>query len=136
MANTKRTAMVGERIREHVATMLVRGEISDPRVQNVTIHSVKVTPDLQIAKVYFSVMGEPAQRQSALQGLRSAAGFVRNSLGKSLQIRFTPELQFYLDENLDHAMRISGILNKIAEERVQSDGDSSAAETSEEEKND
>lgn len=121
MANTKRTAQVAERIRECVAMMLVRGEISDPRVKNVTIQAVKVSPDLQIAKVYFSVLGAERERHEALDGFTKASGYIRNAVGKSLQIRYTPELHFYLDETVENAVRISSLLNKIAEERQENE---------------
>lgn len=71
--STKRMLQLGEQIREHIAMMLVRGEISDPRVRGITLNSVKMTPDLQIAKVYFSVLGSSEERRSAEKGLKQAA---------------------------------------------------------------
>lgn len=130
MASSRRTLQVAERIRELIAMLLVRGEISDPRIKNVTIHSVKVTPDLQLAKVYFSVLGEEAEKNDALQAFSKAAGFIRNQVGKSLQLRYTPELHFYIDDSIEHSIRISALFNKIHEDeaaKMRHDGDESQA---------
>lgn len=112
-SGSKRTAQVGERIRELIATMLIRGEVRDPRVKKVTINKVKVSPDLQIAKVYYSVLGDKAEREGVQLGLTKAAGFIRNAVGKDLDIRYTPEISFYYDDGIDHANHMNEVLNKI-----------------------
>jgi len=113
-APSKRMLQLGEEIREFISTMLVRGEISDPRVKNITIHSVKVTPDLQIAKVYFST--RPEQAAEAKLGLRSASGFIRRELGKALKIRYTPELHFYYDDSIDHSQKMLTLISEVSKE--------------------
>ena len=96
--STKRMLQMGEQIRDFVATMLVRGEIHDPRVKNITIHSVKMTSDLQIAKVYFICAEKNKEAIKATEtGLKAAAGFIRRELGKQLQIRYIPQILFYFD---------------------------------------
>lgn len=114
--NTKRTAQVGERIRELVATMLIRGEVRDPRVKKVTIHSVKVSPDLQSAKVYYSVFGTEDEKKSAQEGLEKASGFIRNFVGKELEIRYTPVISFFYDEGIEHARHMQEVFAKLKEQ--------------------
>jgi len=113
---SKRILQVGEQIREHIAMMLLRGELSDPRLKNMTINSVRVSPDLQIAKVYYSVLGEQAQRDAAEKALKQASGFVRRSLGEALKLRYTPSVQFFFDESIERAARISEIIEKVKKE--------------------
>ena len=115
-SGSKRTEQIGERIRELIAMMLVRGEIADPRVKNVTINSVKVSSDLQQAKVYYSVFGEKAQQLAVQKGLTAAAGFIRNSVGKSLDIRYTPAIFFYYDDSIENAAHINEVLGRIKRE--------------------
>ena len=97
---TKRMLQLAEQIREHIALMLVRGEISDPRVRGITLNSVKMSPDLQIAKVYFSVLGEKQKRQEAEKGLKQASGYIRRELGKALLVRYTPAVIFHYDDSI------------------------------------
>lgn len=113
---TKRMLQLGEQIREHIALMLVRGEISDPRVRGITLNSVKMSPDLQIAKVYYSVLGEPEQRKLAEKGLKQAAGYIRRELGKSLLIRYTPEIVFYYDDSVEYSVKMGALLSKVSDE--------------------
>lgn len=114
-SNSKRTAQVGERIRELIAMMLVRGEIGDPRVKKVTINSVRVSPDLQQAKVYYSVMGDAKERTAVQAGLKAASGFIRNAVGKSLDIRYTPEIFFFYDDAIAHAQHMNEVLSRVKE---------------------
>lgn len=115
---TKRIRQISEDIREHVATLLVMGKLSDPRLRDCTILEVKVSPDLQQARIFFSVRGDSAQtRTEAEKGFRSAAGFVRKSLGEALKLRYTPEIVFQFDETAAHAARMNDIIEKVRRER-------------------
>ena len=104
--------------------MLLRGELSDPRLKNMTINSVRVSPDLQIAKVYYSILGEQAQRDAAEKALKQASGFVRRSLGDALKLRYTPAVQFFFDESIERAARISEIIEKVKKEDREAMSDS------------
>lgn len=121
---SKRTLQVGEQIREHIALMLIKGELSDPRLKNITINSVRVSPDLQLAKVYYSVMGTPAERLAVDKGLKQASGFVRHSLGEALKMRFTPVIHFYFDESIERAARISELIENIKKSDAQAEAES------------
>lgn len=113
---TKRMLQLAEQIREHIALMLVRGEIADPRVRGVTLNSVKMSSDLQVAKIYFSVFGDVPQRKDAEKALKSAAGFIRRELGKVLLVRYIPALTFYYDDSVEHAVRIGALISKVSDE--------------------
>lgn len=119
--SSKRLLQVGEQIREHIAMMLIRGELSDPRLKNITVNSVRVSPDLQIAKVYYSVMGSDAERLAVDKGLKQASGFIRRSLGEALKMRYTPNINFFYDESIVRAARISELIENIKREDAEAD---------------
>lgn len=114
--SSKRILQVSEQIREHIAMMLIRGELSDPRLKNITINSVRVSPDLQLAKVYYSVLGTDAERTAVDKGLQQASGFIRRSIGDALKMRYTPVISFFFDESIVRAARISELIETIKRE--------------------
>ena len=111
----RRPEQVAERIREVLAETLTR-ELRDPRVGLVTLTRVEVSGDLSHAAVYVMVPGDEAARQLALEGLRSAGGFLRTRVAKSLATRTIPELRFELDRGLEHAARINAVLADLRRE--------------------
>ena len=106
---TRRTDRVAEALQELVAELLVR-EIKDPRIGLVTITGARVSPDLRNARVFFSCLGGEAQRAQSLDGLRSAAGFVRSQVARKLNLRVAPEIVFEYDPSLEQAERLSKLL--------------------------
>ncbi|MEO8449744.1 MAG: 30S ribosome-binding factor RbfA [Gemmatimonadota bacterium] len=113
-ASKRRPEQVGEVIRQVLAEALARGEVRDPRVSGlVTLTYVRVSPDLSHARVAVSVHGEDGGAERALEGLRSAAGFLRGHVAKALATRITPELHFELDEGAAHAARINAVLAEL-----------------------
>jgi ribosome-binding factor A len=100
-------------VRQVVTDALLRGEIRDPRVGLVTVTDVRVTADLGHARVLVAVPGEEPERQRAVEGLRSAAGFLRSKTARMLSTRTVPELHFELDRGLEHAARIDALLDEI-----------------------
>lgn len=121
--SSKRVLQVGEQVREHIAMMLIRGELSDPRLKNITINSVRVSPDLQLARVYYSVMGNQADRDAVKKGLKQASGFIRRSLGDTLKMRYTPVVNFFFDESIERAARISELIENVKREDAQVEND-------------
>ena len=108
----ERLPRVEEAIKEEVAAILQK-ELKDPRIGFVTVTRVKVTPDLQQAKVYFSVLeghGNPVETEA---GLKSAQGFVRRLVGERLRLRVTPEIIFRVDPSVAASVRISKILGEL-----------------------
>jgi len=106
-----RTARVSRQILQDLAEIIER-EVKDPRAGMITLTSVQVTPDLHSAKVYFSRMGTPAEREEAKRVLDHAAGFLRRELGARLRLRYVPELRFFIDDSLDVSERINELLDR------------------------
>jgi ribosome-binding factor A len=113
---SQRVARVQNLLRSEISTVLLR-KLKDPRVQMATISEVSVSPDLKSARVYVSVYGEPEVQTHTLQGLRSAAGFVRSELMKVLDLRPMPFLTFDLDESLERGSYTLDLLDRITHEQ-------------------
>ena len=112
---SRRPEQVAGTIRQVIAEALTR-EIRDPRVGFVTVTGVLVTNDLSHARVSVSVPGGEAEKTRALQGLQSAAGFLRSRAARALTTRTVPELHFELDKGVEHAARIEELLESIRRE--------------------
>ena len=106
-----RLARVAEVVRE-VASETILFDLQDPRVKGVTVTRTEVSGDLQHAKVYVSVMGSPKEQELCLHGLRHSAGFVQSRLAKRLQTRFTPVIQFILDQGVKKSIEMTRLLNE------------------------
>jgi ribosome-binding factor A len=106
-----RLARVAEAIRE-VASETILYEMRDPRVKLVTVTRAEVSGDLQHAKVYVSIMGTDKEQKLTLNGLRHAAGFIQSKLAQRLQTRFTPVLQFVLDQGVKKSIEMTRLINE------------------------
>ena len=107
-----RPERVGELIRETVAAFLTE-HVRDPRIGFVTVTGVEVSADLGHARVRVSVMGTEEEQGRSLEGLESAARFLRAQLSRELHLRTSPELRFELDRGLQHALRIDQVLKRL-----------------------
>lgn len=114
MAST-RLQRIGRLIKEELS-QYIRREIDDPRLGLVSITDVDVTPDLRIAHVYVSVFGEEEQQKMSLSILERASKYLRGVLGRTIEIRYTPELKFHLDTSIERGSRIFELLNQIEKE--------------------
>jgi len=114
-ASSRRPEQVAETLRQVIADALAR-EVRDPRVGFVTVTAVLVTNELSHARVMVSVPGDDAARARALEGLESAAGFLRSRAARTLTTRTVPELHFELDRGLQHAARINELLEELRRE--------------------
>src|SRR5947209_15797414 len=110
-----RLARVAEVVRE-VASETILFELRDPRVKNVTVTRAEVSGDLQHAKVHVSVMGSPKEQELCLHGLRSSAGFVQSKLASRLKTRFTPVVQFVLDQGVKKSIEMTRLINEALAE--------------------
>ena len=108
----KRTVQVGGLIQKEISELLVR-KIKDPRLEMVTITAVEVSPDLKLARVFFSRFGEVAEVQRGLEGLQSAAGFLKRELGQRLKLRHVPEFEFRHDTSFEYGDRIESLLKDL-----------------------
>jgi ribosome-binding factor A len=102
---------VNEAVRE-VLSGHITEDLKDPRIGFVTVTGVETSPDLRRARVYVSVLGSDDQKQQALEGLRSSAGFLQSKVGEELRMKRTPTLEFHYDESIDRGMRISELLDR------------------------
>jgi ribosome-binding factor A len=105
------------RIDEAVRAVLseaIAKDLKDPRVGFVTVTSVKTSPDLRHARVYVSVLGDEPERESSLEGLRSAHGYLQGEIARQLTLKHTPALTFEYDGSIDRGMRISELLDTTA----------------------
>jgi ribosome-binding factor A len=107
---------VGEAIRDELSQLIAR-EVHDPGIGFITLTRVSVTPDLQLARVYYTSMGdEKAQRETA-KALTRATPFLRRQIGSRIRLRRVPELTFFYDESIAHTDRIEQILQDLKREK-------------------
>jgi ribosome-binding factor A len=116
MAQGSRPARVGEEIRQTIAELLAR-EVHDPGIGFVTLTHVKVSPDLQLARVSYTSLGDDKARQETARALSRATPFLRRAIGQRLRLRRVPELIFHFDESIENQARIERILIDLQEER-------------------
>ncbi|MDP4179798.1 MAG: 30S ribosome-binding factor RbfA [Bacillota bacterium] len=107
-----RTSRISEEMRKEISSVIMT-ELKDPRLPKlISVVAVNVTKDLRYAKVYISVLGNEEDKKNAKEGLRSAAGFIRREVGHRMQIRYTPELQFEIDDSIEHGVYMSKLINE------------------------
>jgi ribosome-binding factor A len=130
---SRRAQKVAEAIRE-VVGMAILAELNDPRIENVTVTYVEVSGDLRLAKVHVSVMGDEVKQNLSLRGLQSAAGFLQSKCAKRINTRYTPKIEFYLDQGVKNSIEISRILKEVLpdEAATSSIPEAAAAEESDE----
>ena len=117
-----RIERVNEQLKREISRIVVR-EVQDPRVEAVTVTRVSAAPDLTFARVYVQLLGEEAEREETMEGLRAATPYVRTLLGQRIEMRRVPELRFERDRSMEHALRIEELLAEAAtgEEREDED---------------
>ena len=107
-----RPARVAERIREEVSIIL-QNRVKDPGMRVVTVTDVTITPDLKSARVHYSVLGDDADRIAVRDALRRSKGFIRSELGRSLQMRYSPEIFFIYDNTFEKGAKMDRLLESI-----------------------
>ncbi|MBM3275437.1 MAG: 30S ribosome-binding factor RbfA [Candidatus Sericytochromatia bacterium] len=126
--STQRADRIGEAIKRLVSELLQR-RLKDSRITGmVSITDVEVSGDLRHAKVFVSIYGNEESQKLTMEGLKSASGMVRSEVGKSLGLRFAPEIQFRLDTSIERGAKIAAILQQIKGERTDTDHDSAVNE--------
>ena len=117
----RRIDRVNELLRSEISHLIAR-EIKDPRVAGViSITEVIASSDLRSARVYVSVMGRSADRQAALEGIRSAASFLRRELRERVNLRHTPHMTFVLDDSIEEGERILRLMDGLTPEEFAAD---------------
>lgn len=117
----RRTSIKNTRINGEVQKELSRiisREIKDPRIHPMTsVTQVMVTPDLKECKAYISVLGDEEARQETLAGLKSASGYIRHELARSVNLRNTPEITFCMDQSIEYAINMSKKIDEVMKEQ-------------------
>lgn len=113
---SRRVEQVSEEIQRNIGELLLR-EMRDPRIGFATVTSVDVSPDLEHARVYVSVLGTEEEERDSLRALRKASGFLRTELGRRMKIRHIPQLRFEMDRSTKQAIRISELLDEVLPEK-------------------
>lgn len=93
--------------------MAILTELKDPRIRDVTVTYVEMTSDLRIARVHVSVMGDEAKQHLSLRGLQSAAGFLQSKVAKRVETRYTPKIEFFLDQGVKRSIEVARILSEV-----------------------
>ena len=136
--STRRLLKAAEAVRE-VVSMAILTQVRDPRVQDVTVTSVEMAPDMRSAKVTVSIMGSPAKQELALRGLSNSAGFLQAKIAERIDTRYIPKLRFEMDQGVKHSLEIARVLDEVLpgsdHEKIHN-GESGASQSSEGSKQD
>ena len=117
--SVKNTRINGEVLKE--LSNIIRSEIKDPRINPMTsVVSVEVAPDLKTCKAYISVLGDEQSQKDTITGLKSAEGYIRRELARTVNLRNTPVIKFILDQSIEYGINMS----KLIDEVTQKDSDS------------
>jgi len=108
----KRADRVADLIKQELSSIL-RREVGDPRIANITVTDVKLTDDLRSARIYFVELGKDSLSADVEKGLSKAKGFLKRELGKRLQLRYIPELAFFYDPSFEYGSRIEKLLKEV-----------------------
>ncbi|MTI48039.1 30S ribosome-binding factor RbfA [Sporosalibacterium faouarense] len=115
--SSKRIGRISEEVKKIVSS-IIRNDLKDPRIATMTsVTRVEVTRDLRYANIYFTVLGKDSEKHKTLKALEKAKGFVRRGIGEKLNLRYTPEPIFHLDESIEHGIYISKLIDKVSKER-------------------
>ncbi len=109
---SNRIATINQEIQKELSSLL--RNVKDPRVQDcmISVTRVETTPDLRWAKVYVSFLQED-KAADAMKGLKSAAGFLRRGLGQTLNLRYTPQIQWALDDSITYGAKMLALINSL-----------------------
>ncbi|MGN9164075.1 30S ribosome-binding factor RbfA [Tissierellaceae bacterium HCP3S3_D8] len=114
--NSKRINRISGEVKKVVSELLYNG-LKDPRVSSMTtVTSVEVTRDLSFANIYISVLGNDREKEDTISGLESAKGFIRNEIGKRIDLRHVPEPIFHLDESIERGIYMTELIEKVNRE--------------------
>ncbi len=112
MGQGSRPERVAEQVRHEMSMLLMRG-VNDPGIGFITITRVSVSPDLQVARIYYTSMADAKGRAATKAALERAKPFLRRQIGQAIQLRRVPELAFHFDEGVAHQARVEELLLEI-----------------------
>ena len=96
---------------------ILHEDLRDPRIGFVTVMRIDLTGDLRYAKIYFSVLGDDAKQESSVEGIESAAGYIRRLIGERLKLKFVPELSFRLDKSIEYSVNLEKTFERLRNEQ-------------------
>ena len=108
----KRADRVSGQVQRALSELLHK-RIRDPRLKETTISEVKMSPDLKLAKIYYTLPDRKEARADALAGFKSASGFVKRTLARELGLRYMPDLKFYYDDSFDYGAKIDSLIRSL-----------------------
>ena len=112
--SVKNTRINGEVLKE--LSNIIRSEIKDPRINPMTsVVAVEVAPDLKTCKAYISVLGDEKSQKDTITGLKSAEGYIRRQLARTVNLRDTPEIRFILDQSIEYGINMSKLIDEVTE---------------------
>ena len=112
--SVKNTRINGEVLKE--LSNIIRSEIKDPRINPMTsVVAVEVAPDLKTCKAYISVLGDEKSQKDTITGLKSAEGYIRSQLARTVNLRNTPEIRFILDQSIEYGINMSKLIDEVTE---------------------
>lgn len=115
--SVKNTRINGEVLKE--LSNIIRSEIKDPRINPMTsVVSVEVAPDLKTCKAYISVLGDEKSQQDTIAGLKSAEGYIRRELARTVNLRNTPEIKFILDQSIEYGINMSKLIDEVTKKMM------------------
>lgn len=120
MAQSHRPARIADQIREELSVRLAR-DVHDPGIGFITLTRVEVTPDLQLARVFYTTIGSEAERRDTAKALRRATPFLRRQMGERLGLRRVPVLEFTFDKSVENQARVEQLLREIHEAEAGAD---------------
>ena len=110
--SVKNTRINGEVLKE--LSNIIRSEIKDPRINPMTsVVAVEVAPDLKTCKAYISVVGDEKSQKDTITGLKSAEGYIRRQLARTVNLRNTPEIKFILDQSIEYGINMSKLIDEV-----------------------
>ena len=115
--SVKNTRINGEVLKE--LSNIIRSEIKDPRINHMTsVVAVEVAPDLKTCKAYISVLGDEKSQKDTITGLKSAEGYIRRQLARTVNLRNTPEIRFILDQSIEYGINMSKLIDEVTEHDI------------------
>ena len=115
--SVKNTRINGEVLKE--LSNIIRSEIKDPRINPMTsVVAVEVAPDLKTCKAYISVLGDEKSQKDTITGLKSAEGYIRRQLARTVNLRNTPEIRFILDQSIEYGINMSKLIDEVTEHDI------------------
>lgn len=112
--SVKNTRINGEVLKE--LSNIIRSEIKDPRINPMTsVVAIEVAPDLKTCKAYISVLGDEKSQKDTITGLKSAEGYIRRQLARTVNLRNTPEIRFILDQSIEYGINMSKLIDEVTE---------------------